>query len=317
MWTLRPLAALIGAAQILTGCATAPETAGERLKLIDLTPEIALAWEQTAALPDAERVAAFKAHFVPILPGFYSHERFRLPAPGPYDERLLAGLKAYPGQRPGIEEVSRRFAAMLAPAQKSFEREFGPRRGYAPIYLVNSFGEFDGGTRTLPGGGYLMFGADVIARLHFKHDIRPFFHHELFHLYHSRTFRECEQLWCDLWGEGLAVYVAARLNPGATDAELLLTEPESLRAAVEANRKEAVCTVLARRDSTLPADSRALFSSGRLNERLPPRFGYYLGYLVATEAAKSRSLRELAALTPQQARPIVEASLRSLADCAA
>jgi hypothetical protein len=312
--TCRILVAII-AACLVSACATAREPAGDGLKLIDLTGEVARAWDETSALPDAERVTAFKAHFATILPGFYSHERFRLPAPGPYDERLLAGLKAYPGERAKIEEVSRRFAAMLAPAQASFEREFGPMRGYPPIYLVDSFGEFDGGTRTLPGGVFLMFGADMVARLHLQHDIRPFFHHELFHLYHARTFEECEQLWCGLWGEGLAVYVAKQLNPAATDAELLLTMPEPLRAAVERNRKEAVCTVLARRQSTLPADSRALFSSGRLNERLPPRFGYYVGYLVAAEAGKTRSPRQLAALTADQARPIVEAGLRSLADC--
>jgi hypothetical protein len=76
-----------------------------------------------------------------------------------------------------------------------------------------------------------------------------------------------------------------------------------------------VCTVLAKRESTAPSDRRALLSSGRLNERLPPRFGYYLGYLVAAEAAKTRSLKQLAALTPDEARPVVEAALRSLADC--
>lgn len=312
----RFLAALFGVL-LLAGCATAPEPAGDKLKLIDLTPEVARAWDETASLPDPERVAAFKAHFATILPGFYSHERFGLPEPGPYDSRLLAGLKAYPEQRSKIDEVSRRFAAVLDPARSSFEREFGPMRGYPPIYLVVSFGEFDGGTRTLPGGGFLMFGADMVAKLHLQHDIRPFFHHELFHLYHARTFKECEQVWCGLWTEGLAVYVAARLNPGATDAELLLTEPEPLRAAVDRNRQEAVCTVLARRDSTAPADARALFSSGRLNERLPPRFGYYLGYLVAAEAGKTRSLRELAALMPDETRPVVEAALRSLEDCPA
>ncbi len=315
MAKLRLPGALIGVLLSLAACATAREPAGDGLKLIDLTGEVARAWDETAALPDSERVAAFKAHFAPILPGLYSHERFRLAEPGPYDERLLKGLKAYPQERAGIEEVSRRFAAMLAPARAGFEREFGPMRGYPPIYLVDSFGEFDGGTRTLPGGGFLMFGADMIAKLHLGHDIRPFFNHELFHLYHARTFPECEQLWCGLWQEGLAVYVAAGLNPGATDAELLLTEPEPLRAAVERNRREAICTVLARRDSTQASDSRALFSSGRLNERLPPRFGYYVGYLVAAEAGRTRSLRQLAALTPEQARPLVEASLRSLADC--
>ena len=314
--TSRLLAALLGAL-LVAACATKSEPAEDGLRLVDLTPEVARGWDETASLPDAGRVTAFKAHFANILPGFYSHERFGMPEPGPYDERLLAGLKAYPEQRAKIEEVSRRFAAMLDPARTSFEREFGPMRGYPPIYLVVSFGEFDGGTRTLPGGGFLMFGADMVAKLHLQHDIRPFFHHELFHLYHARTFRECEQLWCGLWTEGLAVYAASRLNPGATDSELLLTEPEPLRDAVERNRKEAVCTVLARRDSIATADGRALFSSGRLNERLPPRFGYYLGYLVAAEAGKTRSLKQLAGLTPEQTRPVVEAALRSLADCPA
>jgi hypothetical protein len=30
--------------------------------------------------------------------------------------------------------------------------------GYPPVYLVHSFGEFDGGTRSLPQGTRLMFG---------------------------------------------------------------------------------------------------------------------------------------------------------------
>ncbi|HMJ92791.1 MAG TPA: hypothetical protein VK472_01695, partial [Allosphingosinicella sp.] len=157
--TSRLLAALLGAL-LVAACATKSEPAEDGLRLVDLTPEVARGWDETASLPDAGRVTAFKAHFANILPGFYSHERFGMPEPGPYDERLLAGLKAYPEQRAKIEEVSRRFAAMLDPARTSFEREFGPMRGYPPIYLVVSFGEFDGGTRTLPGGGFLMFGAD-------------------------------------------------------------------------------------------------------------------------------------------------------------
>jgi hypothetical protein len=300
---------------LAAACATARAPATGALKLIDLTPDIADILDRTATLPDAERVAAFKAHFAPILPGFYAHERFGLAAPGPYDQRLLAGIGRFPEEKAGIGEVSRRFALMLAPAQASFEREFGPMNDYPPIYLVDSFGEFDGGTRSLPGGTFLIFGADMIARLHLGHDIRPFFHHELFHLYHGRSFQECDRIWCSLWAEGLAVYVAARLNPRATDAELLLTVPEPLREAVDRDRREAVCSVVARLDSTASEDMRALFSSGRLNERLPPRFGYYVGYLAAAEAAKTGSLRKLAGMGNAEVRPLLEASLRSLARC--
>lgn len=302
----------------LASCATArpADEARTRLELIDHTDDFANVWERTRDLDEAARIAAFKAHFEPIVPGFYSHERHGLPAER-YDALFAAALKKFPETRSATADMARRFAALLDPAQRSFEREFGPMTGFRPIYLVNSLGEFDGGMRTLGGKGHLMFGADVMARLYAGKDIRPFFHHELFHLHHSRTFRDCAKLWCNLWNEGLATYVAHRLNPAATDTELLLTEPEPLRPAVESNRREAICTALAGLDSEDGRLDRALFSSGRLNERLPGRFGYYVGYLVAAEAGRSRSLVELANLPNESVRPLVESSLRSMETCPA
>src|SRR3546814_13408936 len=88
-----------------------------------------------------------------------------------------------------------------------------------------------------------------------------------------------------------------------------------MRAAVDANRREAVCETLARLDSTQDADMQALFSFERLNETLPPRFGYYVGYLVAAEAGKTRSLQHLATLGHDEVRPLVEARLRGLKPC--
>jgi hypothetical protein len=300
------------------GCtSTAPPAAEARssLELVDLTDEFAAFYDETGTLGDRERVAALKARFEPVIPGFYRHERHGFADAERKDAFILNALEAYPAERAAIADMSRRFAFLLAPAQASFEKAFGPMTGFRPIYVVHSLGEFDGGMRTLGGKGYLMFGADMMAKLYADRDIRPFFHHELFHLHHSRTFRDCSKVWCNLWNEGLATYVSHRLNPKATDAELLLTIPEPLRPAVEANRKEAVCTVLAGLESEDRALNRALFSSGRLNERLPPRFGYYLGYLIAAEAGRTRSLQQLAALSAEDARPVVEESLRRLAAC--
>lgn len=314
---MRTAAIPIAVAALLAACVTSPaEPRGDRLELVDLTDDFAEVWDRTQGLDDAARIAAFRARFDPVIPGFYSHERHGLP-----EERyraLFAGaLKRFPETRAATTEMARRFATLLEPAQRSFEREFGPMTGFRPIYLVDSLGEFDGGMRTLGGKGHLMFGADVMARVYAGKDIRPFFHHELFHLHHTRTFQDCAKLWCNLWNEGLATYVAHRLNPRATDAELLLTEPEPLRPAVEKNRREAICTALAGLDSQDGRLNQALFSSGRLNERLPGRFGYYVGYLVAAEAGRSRSLVELANLPNEAVRPLVEASLRALETCPA
>ena len=174
--------------------------AASHLQLIDRTPAFATAWSRTADLPDAERVAAFDADFAPLLPGFYDPARFKGAAAERYKQRLLVQLKAFPTQRAGIEDVSHRFSAMFTPAVATFEARFGPMTGYPPVYLVHSLGEFDGGTRDLTDGSRLLFGADVIARIHTGHAIQPFFHHELFHILHARrSFHECEQVWCSLW----------------------------------------------------------------------------------------------------------------------
>ena len=294
--------------------APARASAAPRPALIDLTDDFDAFWERTQGLEAGARVQAFYAEMNRLLPGFFSASRVGVEQPR-YDRHIADALAAYPDQREGIREVSRRFAALFEPARISFERSFGPLRMARPILLIHSLGEMDGGTRSLPGGTMLIFGADVIARLHLAHDIRPFFHHELFHVYHFTHFTTCDEIWCSLWAEGLATYVAQRLNPRATDAELLLEVPSPIRAAVEANKTEAVCTVLARLDSTEPTDSDALFSFRRMNERLPPRFGYYVGYLVAAELGRQRSLRVLARMQSGELRPLIERALRTLASC--
>lgn len=306
------LASALLAALLLATAAAARTPAP--LRLVDLTDEFAAIWDRTQALPDAERARAFKAEFAPLLPGFYSEARTKQPVEK-YDARLLRGLKAYPAERAAIADVAKRFDGMFQPALRTFEARFGPMRGYPPVYLVDSLGEFDGGTRELGGSPVLLFGADMIAKYHATGAIQPFFHHELFHLYHQRSFPECPQIWCSLWTEGLAVHVARTLNPAATDGELLLTQPEPVRAQVERNRTTAVCAVVARLDDTSPEAGEALFSFRRLSPELPPRFGYYVGYLAAAEMGRTRTPQQLAKMRPAEVRVEVEKALRSLAAC--
>ena len=288
------------------------------MPLVDLTDDFARVWDETAQLPDAERASAFKAAFGKILPGFYDEKRFGI-SRAQYDARLLQKLKEYPGKRAGIAGVASSLESLFTPARRNFEAQFGPMTGYPPIYLVNSLGEFDGGTRDLPEGVRLLFGADVIDQIYKTTPIQPFFHHELFHIVHNRTFPDCPQLWCNLWSEGLAVYVAARLNPGADDAALLLTVPVPLRAAVEEHKQEAVCAVRSRLDSTERRDYAPLFNGGvrPINPNLPPRFAYYVGYRVAEDIGRRRSLKELAALSQAEVKPLIEQSLATMADCPA
>ena len=294
--------------------AAAPD---QGLQLIDYTDEFDTVWQQVATVPKDRRVEAFQAAFATILPGFYDPERVKDFIPKErYQELIAKGLQAYPEKKAGIQRVSREFSALIAPAQQSFERAFGPMHGYPSVYLVNSFGEFDGGTRKLKDGVHLMFGADMIDQLYKTTPIQPFFHHELFHLYHGRSFDECEAVYCSLWKEGLAVHVASTLNPGASDASLLLTFPVSLREAVEKDRSGAICSVVAKLDSTRNEDFPPLFQGRpQPGAKFPPRYGYYVGYLVAQDLGRTRDLKQLAALTPAEVEPLVKQSLASMATC--
>src|SRR6187455_2405540 len=131
-----------------------------------------------------------------------------------------------------------------------------------PVYLLHSLGEMDGGIREFGGKNYLIFGADVIARMHDAHTLTPFLDHELFHVEHVRYFPECGAVWCALWIEGLATYAAKVMNPGADDQQLLLTSPEPIRAAVDARWPAALCFTRKKLFSGESADMEALFVGG-------------------------------------------------------
>lgn len=310
------LRAILAAAALflaLPEAASAKSTAAARMEYIDLTSRFEEIWQAVSLLPEAERAAAFRARFAPILPGFYDVGRFKDTPPERYDAHILRGLIAYPQQRAAIQAVSREFEAMFRSAGPSFEARFGPMDGFPPVYLLHSLGEFDGATRMVAGRSTLLFGADLIARYHASNDLQPLFHHELFHMRQGRSWPDCGKVWCAVWSEGLAVYAAASLNPKATHADLLLMLPEPIPPEVDKDRRAAVCAVIARLESEDSETYSALFSSKRLGPGLPPRFGYYVGYLAAAEIGKSHDLVELADMQPRAVRPLLERGLRTVA----
>jgi hypothetical protein len=306
MWT-----ATAAAAALLVSAAPAPAS---NLELVDLTGEFAKVQAENSSKSPQEQAEAIRADFAKRLPGFYDPARFGDNA-AKWTQSFPRKIAGFPTEREATAEAAKRFHAMFPRAVASFEKAFGPVPYKRPVYLVVSLGEFDGGTRNLPQGEVLLFGADMIAKYHAKNDVTAFFHHELFHIYHSARFADCGQVWCSLWIEGLATYVASRLNPNATDAELLLTLPEPIRPEIEADRRPAVCAAIARLDSTKNEDLAALFSFERLGPGMPPRFGYLLGDWVAADLGRTRSLEDLADLKGPSLRTEIEASLRRMAVC--
>lgn len=282
---------------------------------IDLTDDYASFYDRTQGMETASRVAKFRQEFDKLFPGFYDPARNE-DTPEAYNKFVAKSFDNFASIRERYTQVAASFEVSMAPAHVSFAKAFPDVTPIGDVYLLHSLGEMDGGRRTINGKDFLIFGADVMARVHNFTDEQPFFHHELFHVYHGQFFKGCQKIWCALWNEGLAVHVAHSLNSGANDDQLLLTRPLPIRAAVDANLKEAVCAVRARLKSEDSKDYAPLFRGDkRLNDVIPARFGYYVGYLAAREAGRTRSLQQLAHLSVEEAEPVVAAAVAALTSC--
>jgi hypothetical protein len=311
------IAALALAACQTTGAETQTQAVEEPAfyTLVDLTDDYVAFYDRTAGMETTARVAAFREEFNGKMPGFYNEARLNNVTAEQYDQRIARSFETFPQMRERYLAITSGFEASMVPARRSFRAAFPDVQPVGDIHFVHSLGEMDGGTRTVGGRTYMIFGADIMQRIYEPGGTTPFFHHELFHFYHRAYFQDCEPFWCSLWGEGLATYVSEQLNPGADDRAMLLTLPQLIRPTVDANLALAVCTARARFDSE-DATEYAQFFFGNANvEGLPPRAGYYLGYLIAREAGRTRTVQELAHLSALDARPIVETALASLAEC--
>lgn len=280
----------------------------------NIAPAFATTWDASKDLPMPERVAAFRKNVASKFPEFYDVSRFGSgKSEADYDKYIARSIENFAAIRNGYLEKASVFGDALPRHLKTFDAVFPDFHLSTPIWLVHSLGEMDGGTRELKGKHYLIFGADMIERLHPEGDLAPLFHHELFHVYHEPRFAcNTEAVWKNLWEEGLATYVSHAMNPKANQTELLLDFPKGMPAATEAKLAESWAQLEQVLDNTDPAMYAELFSTGKTASELPRRRGYYLGYLVAKEAAKTRTLGALANMDCKEARAQVVGTIRKL-----
>jgi len=215
---------------------------------------------------------------------------------------------AFLNKAQGSDQELRRHVATIS-------RQFPDYRPDIDVYLVHSLGEMDGGPRSLGGRNYLVFGLDVMARLHGSADEAAFYQHELFHTYHRQQLGDCDdgQVWSSLWKEGLATHVSQVLNPGASDSQLLLDFPSGMPARTRAVLPQALTQLRSVWTSDDGATWGGLFHT-RTDDGtgLPGRRGYYLGYLVAREAGKQFSIQQLAKLDCAASRSVALQALERL-----
>ena len=282
-------------------------TAAAPVRLLNYAPEFDSLEEDTRSLLPAARVKAFHEKFDRLLPGMYADAD-----QAAMDGKITRSLEDFPKIREAYRRTEQRFPGELDTAVAHFRKFFPDFEPPYPVYLLHDLSQRDGGTTTVNGQHVMLFGADMIARIHDDDSLQPFLEHELFHLEHARHFADCDQYWCQLWKEGMAVYAASVMTPGASDYQLLLEWPKPIRAPADARMAEALCFASANFDSTESAPLKQSFTSGEHAADLPVRFGYYIGYLTAQKAVRHRDFPDLARMDDETARPVVRAALITL-----
>jgi len=270
-------------------------------------------WDAFAQRADGlnppEALAAFQRSVVPEFPEFY---RWRLDRLGDQAAQTVVDhVLLYKAERLRFQRFASRFQRRLDDALPSFRKAFG---SFEPptIYLLHSLGELDGGTRTIGGRVYFLFGVDNMVRYHAFDNEMPFFHHELFHVFRAARVPEVKTIISALYEEGLAVYVSHQLNPRATAAELLLDAPKGMVSRCRERFAEVARVIVDKARGSDGEAYKGLFLM-RSAMGLPPRCGYWVGYWLAHRIRKGRSLAQLAGLTGEPLWQELEAEMKRFA----
>jgi hypothetical protein len=280
----------------------------------DLMPAYEKFSLETAALTPEQRAAAFVKDFAAQYPDYYAPKVFgdetkmRASAARFFDaKRSAAVFPDFPPLTPErIAAMGRVAGSQFAEQQQRFIQTFADFSCATEVEFGPSLLKFDGHPVEFDGKSHLLFGVDVIAAVHEPADMPAFFDHEIFHLYHRQVIGaqapqgEDDPAWWTMWVEGLATYVSQRMNP-ELNAQQVLWSPKNMVARMQLEQVRAAKLMLLDIDKT-GSDADRWFLAGQTVEGLPPRAGYYLGYLFAKWAGDGEALPVLARMAPKKVR---------------
>jgi len=273
----------------------------------NLSPAFLAFWEHHATQNKQDQARDFEKDVAKTFKAVYDGAWSNLPISR--EELITRSFEHLSSYIDNIRLINTNIENTLPARVTSFQKTFPDFVCSTPIYFLYSAGAFDGGVRDVEGKSALMFGVDEIARIHGQED-SALFAHELFHVYHGQIVKQpSEALYWHLWEEGLATYVSRSLNPDLPEDKICcLPDVSAVRPVLPTIAGE----LLSKLDSTTQSDQSRYFLGMQKNLDLPQRSGYYVGYLIAQELGKGRSLAELAKLQPAAVRKLEEDSLEKM-----
>jgi len=307
--------AVLFSAPAVAGAKPAAPAPGYRV--VNLMPEYWAFHAKTKGLAPEAQAVLFTREIAHRHPDIYAPGVIGIADGKPVDAEITRRYKLISEmigpQMDVMRKVSDRIASALKKYETTFRKSFPDLAYSGDIYFLHSVGGFDGAVRTIKDRATLLFGLDMITYVYGKDaNPQPFFHHELFHIYHGQ-FKDDRphDIIGALWSEGLATYVAQALNPGTGGVEIFGI-PRSTPGRVLADVPGMAKGLRAVLDSTDSADYRRYFMGKDERADVPARSGYVMGYLVAKKLAKRHSLQELAHTPVGVLRPEIEKALAEL-----
>ena len=266
-------------------------------KIINLADDFYSVYQSSRDFSPEKRTELFSEHFTSKFGPFYT------------DKDFIKSIESFSE----IEEIfllkNEILSKNLKGSMELFTKAFPDFKTETPIYILHSLGRFNGATRDLNNKSYLMFGVDMMAKYHIWKDDTPFFHHELFHVYHENYFQCKKELWCSLWTEGLATYVSHQLNSSANNNELMLNIPENMIENVHSRLLYSLTDLKSKFYSKEPEENSSFFNFRKDETNLPYRRGYYLGYILAQKIGKNYSIAELAKMDKKTVEQLLSKEL--------
>lgn len=301
---------------VMIGCAVAVKKnqVVEGPRVHNLAPEFIEFWKSVESeLPEIQ-LKKLKSEFFPKFSVFYEYKIEKWKKAGKNaDEEMLKHLKEFPEMKAEFIRKTEELSKNLNDTLEIFVKSFPDLNKDFDVYVTHSFGDMDGGTRKIGDEIYFILGIDGMVKYHkgFASEV-PFFHHELFHIYHGQFLPEDKVMWIALWAEGLATYASEKLNPRATLTDLMLDFPvgmvKDINKSAAYHWNDLSSKLTSRKDDDY--ESYFLFSSK--NKKITKRAGYYLGYLIAKEIGKTKSVVDLAKMDAKEILPMLEAEMAKM-----
>lgn len=219
------------------------------------------------------------------------------------DEDLAKYVKDIVPLIPRMRKITQKLDKELPAAVANFKKTFPDFNWAGTVVFMPNFGMTDSGGGSINGKPYQMFGVDTIAAQYGENgNLSVLFSHELFHLYFGKFHPELGKnrekgeipLYLLVWNEGLATYVSGRFNPNATIEELFLGQ--KVQTEVAPKMPELAKKIIDNFDNGSPDVWKPFMSASKVNDEIPPRSGYYVGYKIAEELGEKMSLRKMTKL---------------------